>query len=248
MLLGVYTKSYVEYDPNDLPITVKHYASVEELALMNFLDYMQRGENDLVNRLSESGKHTVKRIMQRFISSMECKGILGLVLYFVREAPNSLYEEIAGLCGNYVGAKDEEMTQKVFNAVYDSDEEIFAVKRVIFSEKEGAIPKESVCNIAIPAAYLIRSNRDAENNLKIWPSDEDVYDIMKILSKGVYYTDNRLNSIVSILATKYSVAPGLLCTMVQCLLADKVLELKKRGFDLDCEFETVVDALFKCVL
>ena len=133
-----------------------------------------------------------------------------------------------------------EKYQNIFSEVENIDCHI----KIIHKENSSTV-YDSFCNLAIPAAYLIRSNRDANYVMKNWPSDQKVDEIIKLLAKNTYYTIDKLNMATTLVAHRFSLDESTLSVMVQCLLADKVIDLKRHGYKFEGSFDETVANLFK---
>lgn len=247
-MLGVYAK-YVDELLPDGHIRVKFYRSAFQVALFNFLEFTQTGENNLYLKLSESGKSEFMRLLAGFIGDLRFNGILGLSIHFAKNVSDNLLNEVSGLC-KHLGSGVHEFSEKDFSALKDSDG--LSIKSIT-SSADAFSSLGSYCSLAVPAAYLVRSERDAKGNLKKWPNDKDLDKILHRMSEHVYYSDNVITKKASEIAKEYEIEAELLSIMIQCMLVDQMLTIMNHDKTACVDFKTasfekIVSALFKCIL
>lgn len=247
MISGIMSFHFTEEELSSADVKIEFYDSVREFALMNYLDYMQEGKNELIDLLSDKSQKKIKEMAIRYLNDIRYDSFFHLCIYFLSRVDNEVLDEIAKLCGDTIGNEDIFLSFKNYEEnLVKCDKKIFGIKRVIIS---GVSSKNaSYCNIAVPSAFLVRCNLDKNDYLKVWPSDEVMDDIIMTLAKNEYHAYSDLRNAIRLIASNIDFESDQLNVMVQSILVDQYVKLFDKGVTLSSHFDDLVHQLFSSLV
>lgn len=246
----IYSKGYgagfADVSQKEGSVMVFYYSSATEVALMHFLNFLQK--EDTLYYLSEKTQKKYQLLASEFVCSDCLNGILCASIFFLSRIDDDIINEFNSICNGKLGCKHQLINFSELNDYFEHYG--YAIKNVnIIDETKVGIP--SYCSIIIPAAYMLRSTTDRDGYFKRWPSDYIIDEVMiglrtKGLRSANYSHINVLVDAICLLAEIHNLDSVELNLMVQSLLVNNLISLYLNDRNIiKMPFNEIVNALFE---
>lgn len=180
---GLYSVDYFPEEWQGPDCEIELYEDEAELALMNFLKFIQ--EEDGYAPLSRAGMHEFKMLRATFNADEYSMGMYAAGIFFLQNASASLLKEFQHFIAEAhdgLGERRSFSPMEIDSVVAKYCYAIRSIRKPVESRKI----INSYCSTKVPLAFCFRTDTDCDGYAKHWCSDSCLTAMLSHLSKNSY--------------------------------------------------------------